>query len=100
MTAIVQVAGQNASSGDGEEQLDGTFIHAQSLSHVQQFAKRWTVTHQALLSMEFSRQEYWSRLPFPTAVDLLDPGIETVYYISYTGRRILKHCATWEAPIK
>ena len=77
MTAIVQVAGQNASSGDGEEQLDGTFIHAQSLSHVQQFAKRWTVTHQALLSMEFSRQEYWSRLPFPTAGDLPNPGIES-----------------------
>ena len=36
----------------------------------------WTVTHQAPLSMEFSRQEYWSGLPFPTPGDLPDPGIE------------------------
>ena len=36
----------------------------------------WTVTHQAPLSMEFSRQEYWSGLPCPPAGDLPDPGIE------------------------
>ena len=36
----------------------------------------WTVAHQALLAMEFSRQEYWSRLPFPSTADLPDPGIE------------------------
>ena len=36
----------------------------------------WTVAHQAALSMEFSRQEYWSGLPFPTAGDLPDPGIK------------------------
>ena len=34
------------------------------------------VAHQAPLSMEFSRQEYWSGLPFPTPGDLPDPGIE------------------------
>ena len=34
------------------------------------------VAHQALLSMEFSRQEYWSGLPFPSPGDLPDPGIE------------------------
>ena len=33
--------------------------------------------HQAPLDMEFSRQEYWSRLPFPTPGDLPDPGINT-----------------------
>ena len=33
-------------------------------------------THQAALSMGFSRQEYWSGLPFPPPVDLPDPGIE------------------------
>ena len=47
-----------------------------SLSHVQLFATPWTVAHQAPLSMEFSRQEYWSGLPFPSPGDLLDPGIE------------------------
>ena len=36
----------------------------------------WTVVHQAPLSMEFSRQEYWSGLPFPSSGDLPDPGIE------------------------
>ena len=36
----------------------------------------WTVTHQALLSMEFSRQQSWRGLPFPTPGDLPDPGIE------------------------
>ena len=36
----------------------------------------WTVAHQAPLSMEFSRQEYWSRLPFPSPGDLPDPRIE------------------------
>ena len=35
-----------------------------------------TVAHQALLSMGFSRQEYWSGLPFPSAEDLPNPGIE------------------------
>ena len=36
----------------------------------------WTVAHWAPLSVEFSRQEYWSGLPFPSPGDLLDPGIE------------------------
>ena len=36
----------------------------------------WTVAHKAPLSMEFSRQEFWSQLPFPTPGDLPDPGIE------------------------
>ena len=34
------------------------------------FATTWTVTDQALMSMEFPRQEYWSRLPFPSPGDL------------------------------
>ena len=36
----------------------------------------WTVAYQAPPSMEFSQQEYWSRLPFPSSGDLPDPGIE------------------------
>ena len=40
-------------------------VCVQSLSHVQLFATLWTVAHHAPLSMEFSRQEYWSGLPFP-----------------------------------
>ena len=45
-------------------------------SHVQLFATPWTVARQAPLSMGFSRQEYWSGLPFPSPGDLPDPGIE------------------------
>ena len=46
------------------------------LSHVQLFGTPWTIAHQASPSMEFSRQEYWSGLPFPSPGDLPDPGIE------------------------
>ena len=46
------------------------------LNPVQLFATLWTVAHQALLSMDFSRQEYWSELPFPPSGDFPDPGIE------------------------
>ena len=51
---------------------------AQSLSRVQLSATPWTVGRQAPLSMEFSRQEYQSGLPFPTPRDLPDPGIKSV----------------------
>ena len=46
------------------------------LCHVRFFAALWTVTRQALLTMKFSRHEYWSGLPFPSPVDLPNPGIE------------------------
>ena len=42
----------------------------------------WTVAHQAPLSLEFSRQKYWSRLPFLTPGDLPNPGMETVSLLS------------------
>ena len=45
-------------------------------SRVQLFMNPWTAACQAPLSMGFSRQEYWSGLPFPTPGNLLDPGIE------------------------
>ena len=46
------------------------------LSRVRLFATPWTVACQAPLSMEFSRQEYQSGLPFPSPGDLPDPGVE------------------------
>ena len=45
------------------------------LSHVQLFVTPWTVACQAALSMEFSRKEFWSGLPFPSPGDLPDPGL-------------------------
>ena len=63
------------------------------LSHVRLFATPWTVAYQAPQSMEFSRQEYWSGLPFPSPGDLPNPGIElglphcrqTLYCLSHQG---------------
>ena len=48
----------------------------EALSCVRLFETPWTAAHQAPLSMEFFRQEYQSVLPFPSPVDLPDPGIE------------------------
>ena len=52
------------------------------LSCVQLFATPWTVACQASPSMELSRQEHWSGLPFPTPGDLFDPGIKPVSLVS------------------
>ena len=51
-------------------------VWSQLLSCVQLFATPWTVVCYAPLSMEFSRQEYWSEWPFPTPEDIPNPGIE------------------------
>ena len=51
-------------------------MKVKSLSRVQLFATPWTVAYQAPPTMGFPRQEYWSRLPFPSPGDLPDPGIE------------------------
>ena len=51
-------------------------VKVKSLSHIQLFVTPWTVAHQAPPSMGFSKQEYWSGLPFPSPGDLPDPGIE------------------------
>ena len=52
------------------------------LSHVQLFATLWTVARQAPLPMEFSRQEYWTGLPFPTPGDLPHPGTDPSCLVS------------------
>ena len=66
-------------------------MKAKSLSRVQLFVTPWTVAHQASLSMEFSRQEYWSGLPFPSPEELPNPGTEPwspasqmLYRLSYS----------------
>ena len=53
-----------------------SFAVVQSLSYVRVFVTPWTVVRQTPLSMEFSRQEYWSELPFPSPGDLPDQGFE------------------------
>ena len=63
----------------------------QIASVVSNFATLWTVTHQAPLSMGFSRQEYWSGLSCPPPGDLPSPGIQPTSLVSYIGRWILYH---------
>ena len=68
-----------------------------TLCRVQLFATPWTVTFQAPLSMGFSRQGSWRRLPFPPPGDLYDPGTEPMSLISPAfGRQVLYHCTIRE----
>ena len=55
----------------------------------QLLATPWTVAYQAPLSVGFSRQEYWSGVPFPPPGDLPKPGIEPTSVISCIGRQVL-----------
>ena len=67
-----------------------------SLSCVDSFATPWSVARQVPLSIGFSRQEYWSGLPFPPPGDLPDPGIKPgspalvgkVLPLSHQGRHL------------
>ena len=67
-------------------------------SRVRLFATPWTITHQALLSMGFPRQEYWNGLSCHPPVDLSDPGIEPrVSCLSCIGRQVLYHLCHLES---
>ena len=57
-------------------------VCVQSLNHVWLFATPWTAARQALLSMEFSRKEYYSGLPFPSSEDLPNSGIKPMSPVS------------------
>ena len=63
-------------------------------SCVQLFVTPWTVACQAPMSMEFSRQEYWSGLPFPTQGVLPGPGIEPAL-----ADLFFTTSTTWVAPV-
>ena len=58
----------------------GNSMCAQLLSRVWLFATPWTIACQAPLCMGFSKQEYWSRLPFPS------PNSQTILHISQDGQ--------------
>ena len=51
-------------------------VKVKPLSRVQLFVTPWIVTYEVPPSMEFSRQEYWNGLPFPSPGAFPDPGIE------------------------
>ena len=58
--------------------------HVCVLSNVQLCANLWTVAHQAPVSIQYFRQEYWSGLPFPPPGDFPIPGIEPASLVSAT----------------
>ena len=60
----------------GRQSLNHWKVKVKSLSRSQLFTTPWTAAYQAPPSMEFSRQEYWSGLPFPSPGDLPNPGIK------------------------
>ena len=65
------------------------------------FVTSWTVAHQASPSMEFSRQEYWTGLPFPSPGDLPDPGIikpASPMSPASAGRQIFNHLSHVGSP--
>ena len=67
-------------------------------SHVQRFVTLWTMAHQVPLSMGFSRQKHWNRLPFPSPEDFPNPGIELVSLMSPALAGVFfTTSATWEA---
>ena len=71
---------------------------AQSLSPVWFFVAPWTEAWQAPLSLELSREEYWSGVPFPTPEDLPDPGIKLTSFVSPAlAGEFFTTSATWEA---
>ena len=70
------ILGIHILSLDNTQYISISLVIVKSLSRVRLFATPWTVAHQAPLSVGFSRQEYWSVLPFPSPGDLPDPGIK------------------------
>ena len=68
-------------------------------SHVWFFVTLWTIAHQGPLSQGFSRQEYWSGLPWPPPGDLPGPGIKPASLMSPAlAGKFFTTIATWEAP--
>ena len=78
-------------------------LHSRVLSHfshVQLFGTLWTVACQAPLFMGFSRQQYWSGLPYPPPGDLPDPRlISTSLTSPALAGRFFTTSATWEAAL-
>ena len=86
--AGIKIAGRNINNlryaddttlmAESEEELKSLLmkVKVKSLSHVWLFATPWTVAYQNPLSMGFSRQKYWSGVPFPSPGDPPDSGTE------------------------
>ena len=90
----LQIILQKQNKTKPQTTLHNSFELCVVLSRVPLFVTSWTVVHQAPLSMEFSRQEYWSGLLCPSLGDLPDPGIEPLS--PPLAARFFTTLATWE----
>ena len=81
----------------GELQLINKWVICAMVSRVQLFTTLWNVAHQAPLSMEFSRPEYWNGLPCPSPGDLPNPGRKPGFP---TLQADLDHLSHQESPSK
>ena len=80
-TQTLGLAGPGAAAGDNAEPEESVVV-VYSLSRFSLFVTPGTIARQAPLSVGFPRQEYCSRLPFPSPGHLPDPGIETMSPVS------------------
>ena len=79
---------------------DTDYAMLSCFSHVLLFATPWIVAHQAPLPMGFSRQEYWSGLPFPPPRDFLTQGLNPSLLMSPAlSGGFLTTSATWETMV-
>ena len=74
-----------------------------ALSYLRLFATPWTVACQALLSMEFSRQEYWSGLPFPSPGKMVFSSVQSLSRVQlfatpWTAKMVLRVLKVWHWP--
>ena len=76
MTVPIYMSTSNMTAFFPMSFLNMLWSEVKLLSCVRLFVTPWTIAHQALPSMGFSRQEYWSGLPFPSPGDLPNPGIK------------------------
>ena len=93
-SSVVRTAGSVPLSLKNEGFMRGKKVKL--LSHVRLFGTLWTVAYQAPPSVGFSRQEYWSGLPFPSPGDLPSPGIEPRSPVLLVGMQI--DAASMEVP--
>ena len=105
-TLVIKDKNMKEACGDKQEILKAYSIQMctyvlSCFSRVRLCVTPWTVACQAPLSMGFSRQKYWSGLPFPVPGDLPDPGIETASLTSPAlAGGFFTTSVSWEAPYK
>ena len=73
----------------------GKCVHAQLLSHVQLFRPHGLLPARLFCPWIFSRQEYWSRLPFPSPGDLPNPGTKPVSLHWQEDSLLLHHLGSY-----